>query len=240
MLVPSEEDEFVSAPGRPLGLKVQKIEAAVFLFLVVPSMIFSFYSSRQAGLSFALMASGTILRDLALVSLIFYFLWRNAEPVDWIGWRFDRFGREAALGVALFIPFFFGAALLGSALQEAGLSAPSTPPTAFLPERTAGQMLLALALVIVVAVAEETIFRGYLLLRFTAITRNPTVSLFLSSAIFALGHGYQGTAGVVTVGVMGFVFGLVYFWRRSLVAPMVMHFLQDLTAIFLLLFFDLK
>lgn len=32
---------------------------------------------------------------------------------------------------------------------------------------------------------------------------------------FALGHGYEGSAGVVTVGVMGMVFALVYLWRGS-------------------------
>jgi hypothetical protein len=41
-------------------------------------------------------------------------------------------------------------------------------------------------------------------------------------------------AGVVTVGAMGLVFALVYMWRKSLVAPIVMHFLQDFIGIVLL------
>jgi membrane protease YdiL (CAAX protease family) len=51
--------------------------------------------------------------------------------------------------------------------------------------------------------------------------------------IFSLGHGYEGSAGVITVGFMGLVFALVYLWRGSLVAPMVMHFLQDFIGIVL-------
>jgi hypothetical protein len=47
----------------------------------------------------------------------------------------------------------------------------------------------------------------------------------------ALGHGYEGSLGVVTVGIMGLAFNLVYLWRRSLVTPMVLHFLQDFIAI---------
>jgi membrane protease YdiL (CAAX protease family) len=39
---------------------------------------------------------------------------------------------------------------------------------------------------------------------------------------------------VVTVGVMGAVFALVYLWRKSLVVPMVMHFLQDFLGTVLL------
>ena len=86
-------------------------------------------------------------------------------------------------------------------------------------------------LVAVVAFSEETIFRGYLLLRFATITGTPAAAAFLSAAIFSLGHGYEGTAGVVTVGVVGAAFALVYLWRRNLVAPAVMHFLLDLVGI---------
>ena len=93
---------------------------------------------------------------------------------------------------------------------------------------------LAAILVVVVALAEETIFRGYLILRLRALTASPTAAALLSATIFSLGHGYEGSAGVVTVGVMGVIFALIYIWRQSLVAPIVMHFLQDFISIVLL------
>ena len=93
---------------------------------------------------------------------------------------------------------------------------------------------MASLLVIVVAIAEETMFRGYLILRLKAVTASPAAAVVLSAVIFALGHGYEGTAGVVTVGVMGLVFALIYLWRKSLIAPIVMHFLQDFISIILL------
>ncbi len=52
-----------------------------------------------------------------------------------------------------------------------------------------------------------------------------------SSVIFSLGHGYEGAAGVITVFYMGLIFALIYLWRGSLVAPVIMHFLQDFTGI---------
>ena len=58
--------------------------------------------------------------------------------------------------------------------------------------------------------------------------------MVLSAVVFALGHGYQGSAGAITVGAMGLAFALVYVWRRSLVAPVVMHFLQNFTVLVLL------
>jgi len=42
------------------------------------------------------------------------------------------------------------------------------------------------------------------------------------------------------VGGMGLVFALVYLWRGSLVAPIVMHFLQDFIGIVLAPWLGLK
>ncbi len=214
--------------------KEQAVEVAVFLFLIVPSMVLSLFVVRRGNLSFVFTAVATIFRDLGLVSLILFFLWRNGENIGRIGWSFRRAGREMALGAALFIPFVFGAALLERGLLRLGLSRPATPTPSFLAASGAAEFLLAAVLVAIVAVTEETIFRGYLLLRFQTLLRSPALAVLLSSVIFSLGHGYEGSAGLVTVGVMGAVFAVIYLWRRSLVAPIVMHFLQDFLSIVLL------
>jgi len=211
----------------------QLVEVSVFLFLIVPSMALSFFAVKQGSLSFVLVAFATILRDLALVSLILFFLWRNGEPINWIGWTFKNSWKEIGLGIGLYIPFFIAAGILERALQVAGFSVPSTPLPSMAAEGM-GELLLAIALVAVVALGEETIFRGYLILRLKAITTSPTAAALLSATIFSLGHGYEGSAGVVTVGVMGVIFALIYMWRQSLVAPIVMHFLQDFISIVLL------
>jgi membrane protease YdiL (CAAX protease family) len=212
----------------------QLAEVSVFLFLIVPSMIMALFMIRHGGMSFVLIALSSILRDLALVSLIIFFLWRNGEDIGTIGWRIRNIGKEAGLGLLLFIPFSFGAGLLESGLRRIGFSAPSTPLPSLIPEKTTEEFLLAVLLVVVVAVAEETIFRGYLILRFRNTMASTAAAVLASAFIFSLGHGYEGSAGVVTVGVMGLVFALVYIWRQSLVAPVVMHFLQDFIGIVLL------
>jgi len=220
--------------------KEQAVEVAVFLFLIVPSMVLSLFVVRRGNLSFVLTAVASLFRDLGLVSLILFFLWRNGENVERIGWSFRRTGREAALGAALFIPFVTGAALLERGLLRLGLSRPATPTPSFLAASGGAEFLLAAVLVAVVAVTEETIFRGYLLLRFQTLLRSPALAVLLSSVIFSLGHGYEGSAGLVTVGVMGAVFAVIYLWRRSLVAPIVMHFLQDFLSIVLLPWLGVK
>ena len=100
-----------------------------------------------------------------------------------------------------------------------GFSAPSTPMPAFLTARGSGEYVLAILLVAVVAVTEEIISRGYLILRVTTVTGSSALAIALSSVIFSLGHGYEGTAGVVTVGVIGLTFALVYVWAENLAAP---------------------
>ncbi len=212
--------------------KEQFLEVSVFLFLIVPAMALSFFAIKQGNLSFRLSAVSTVLRDLSLVSLILFFLWRNREPVHLIGWNFMNFWKEFLWGVILFFPTFYVSAILENALHAAGFSIPSTPLPTFLSPRGPTEILLAFCLVVVVAIAEETIFRGYLILRFRAILNNPAAVL-LSAVVFSLGHGYEGTAGMVTVGFLGLVFALVFQWRRNLVAPMVMHFLQDFMVIVL-------
>jgi len=89
-------------------------------------------------------------------------------------------------------------------------------------------------LVIVVAVTEETIFRGYLMLRFNALTTSLASSVIITSGIFSLAHGYEGSASVGTIGVLGIILTLIYIWRKSLIAPMVIHFFIDFFSLVLM------
>jgi membrane protease YdiL (CAAX protease family) len=196
-------------------------------------MVLSFFLVRPGGLSFDFVAVSTMVRDLALVSLILYFLWRNGETRESLGWTFKNRQVDLVLGLGLFLPFLVGANFLDRALQGMGFSAPATPLPALFQVEGPAEVLLALVLVAVVAWAEETIFRGYLMLRFQGLNLTPIARAVLSSAIFALGHGYEGSSGVATVAAMGLAFALVYLWRGSLVAPMVMHFLMDFSGIVL-------
>jgi uncharacterized protein len=224
----------VSTVGSQFDEREQLIEVAVFLFLIGPSLVLSFFLINQGNISFTLTAFATILRDLSLLSLILFFLWRNKESILHIGWTLRDVRRNIVLGIVLFVPMFFGAATIEQILREIGFSVQSTPLPSLDPSGSTMEMLVALVLVSIVALTEETIFRGYLMLRFKAVIGSSFWSVLLSAFIFSLGHGYEGTAGVITVGAMGLVLSLVYIWRKSLVAPITMHFLQDFVGIVLL------
>jgi membrane protease YdiL (CAAX protease family) len=232
-----ETPEPEKRPCIPLSLKEQQLELVVFLFLIVPSLVYSFIATGSGpggtgSVTLPSTAIAIILRDLALVSLILFFLWHNVEPVKKIGWTIVNGYRDAALALILFLPLFYLMGLLDRYLTGIGLMnvVEVATPSATGPFDPA----LALILVIVVAIAEETIFRGYLILRFRGVSGSVAIAVVLSSVIFAIGHGYEGSAGVITVGVMGLIFALIYVWRKSLVAPIILHFLQDLTVIVLI------
>lgn len=232
--------EAVRDNNRRPAKKGRLYEVLVFLFLIVPSMALSFFAVKQGALSFGLVAWATILRDAALVCLILYFLWQNGEPVKSVGWSFKHFWKDFFIGLFLFIPLYFCAGLLERALQKAGFSLPATPVPSYLTPGDLPMLVLSVFLVAVVAVAEETIFRGYLITRFRDLKTGAPAAAVLSAFIFSIGHGYEGTAGVITVGFMGLAFALVYLWRRSLVAPIIMHFLVDFISIVLVPALGLK
>lgn len=214
------------------GRKVQLIEVMVFLFLIVPSMVISLFLVDKTPLRFMTVAISSIMSDLALVSLVLYFIWRNNEPLKQIGWTIKNVRQDIGWGLLLFLPVAYCANVLERILHKAGLSAPTKIPS-FLVATGSAKVLLACILVIVVAVVEETIFRGYLILRFKAVTGRTGAAVLLSSVIFALGHGYEGLAGMVSIFSLGIIFAVVYLWRKSLVAAMVMHFMIDFSSIVL-------
>ena len=207
------------------------LEVCVFLFLIVPSMVLSFFAAGADKINFVLLAVSTIFRDLALVSLVLFLAWRDKEPVSRLGLSVKNLDSNILLGFILYVPFLLVVGLVEQLLTAIGLPSSAEPGPSFFHVGGRWEMALAVVLVAVVAVSEETIFRGYLIRRLQAATSSTTAAVLLSSVIFALGHGYEGSLGAVTVGVMGLIFALLYLWRQSLIVPIVLHFLQDFLAI---------
>ena len=89
--------------GDGAGRKRDLFEVLVLLFFIVPSVTISFFSFETQSPRFSVLAVSVIFQDLALGSLIFFFLWRNGEPLACIGWKFSGLKNEVALGVCLFL-----------------------------------------------------------------------------------------------------------------------------------------
>jgi membrane protease YdiL (CAAX protease family) len=82
------------------------------------------------------------------------------------------------------------------------------------------------------AFGEEMIFRGYLINRIADLVgRTRTgwvISLFGSSLIFGLGHGYQGLAGIINTATIGLLLGTLYLVdKRNLWVNIICHGVID-------------
>ncbi len=211
----------------------QFFEVVVFILLITPGMALSYFAVKQSGASFIFTAAGTILHNVAFLCLIAFFAWKNGEAPARFGWVSDHAEKEFFLGLLLFFLMTFAGSVAEHMLSAVGIKVPQQALPPFLTPRSHAAYGLAFFLVIIVAISEETIFRGYLILRFSTVAGSRIAGVLLSTLFFSLGHGYEGYFGLVAVFFIGLIFALVYVWRGSLIAPMVMHFLQDFMGIFI-------
>ena len=86
------------------------------------------------------------------------------------------------------------------------------------------------------AIGEEMVFRGYLIRRLGDLVgvtpAGQAVALVISSGLFGLAHGYQGSAGVIAAGTIGAILGVLYFVnRRNLWVVILCHGIVDTVAL---------
>lgn len=102
-------------------------------------------------------------------------------------------------------------------------------------------LLLLAANLVLAAIGEELVWRGFALPRVAELlggTRGAWLAaLALVNAAFGLAHLYQGATGVVEAGLAGVLLGALYLASgRNLVVPMAAHFVSntiDLTVMYL-------
>jgi membrane protease YdiL (CAAX protease family) len=82
--------------------------------------------------------------------------------------------------------------------------------------------LFAIVALIAGGVREE-VQRAFLLTRFEQHLGGARVGLVITSVAFGLGHLMQGFDAALATGTLGLLWGLLYLWRRSAVAPIVSH-----------------
>jgi uncharacterized protein len=96
------------------------------------------------------------------------------------------------------------------------------------------ERLAFFAVVLTVAVCEELIYRGFVQRTFEDGSGGMILAgIAGSAAMFAVAHLYQGSRGVITTLIVGVLFSAIRSWTGSLLAPLVAHFIADITAGFL-------
>lgn len=165
-----------------------------------------------------------IVANVALSALLFVVpVWvyvrvvhAASAPGAWrlLGLAPSRPARDLLVGVAVGGAFLLALSLVGAGLAAIGFAAAENE----LALEIAGSVSIAGALVLALgaAVGEEIFFRGFL---------QPRIGIVGQALVFMSGHlAYLNLLELVVTFTLAVAFGLVYRRSRSLVAPMVAHF----------------
>jgi membrane protease YdiL (CAAX protease family) len=157
------------------------------------------------------------------------------EKFAWMGPLWSKTiggGLAIGLGLGLLAPFMVvrseqGRAAVRKAFGKLGFFVPTQ----------AGQFGWFGAICVTAGVCEEWIFRGFLFRYFgqTPWHWGLAAAFVLSAVLFGVNHFYQGWKGIISTGLMGAGFGLLYLWTGSLLGPMIVHALVDLRGLALLM-----
>jgi membrane protease YdiL (CAAX protease family) len=169
-------------------------------------------------------------------------LWLRGEGARAVGLAFrSDWGRTVLVGIGAGIGYQ-GFSLYVAEPAIAGLTGRLPDVSLFAP--LAGNvhfLLISLAVAwTLAAVGEEFVYRGYLLTRIArplgGTPRAWLGALAVTSILFGVGHGYQGVSGMISAGLGGFAFGLLYLATgRNLWVSVIAHGTTD-TVGFLLLY----
>lgn len=89
---------------------------------------------------------------------------------------------------------------------------------------------------ILAPIFEEIIFRGIILKGMLNFKINPTVAIILSGFIFGIAH--LNPWQFVGAGLLGTIFGFIYYRTKSLFLPMLLHALNNCLSYGLMMYYD--
>jgi membrane protease YdiL (CAAX protease family) len=176
----------------------------------------------QLSLAFVLLLSVT--DTLLLIGLMVALTRAHGESVAglWLGRR--RVLSEALYGARLIPVVFLTVIVALNALRflAPGLHNVATNPLEQL-AGTPGQAVVFGVVAILAGGVREEMQRAFLLRRFERHLGGAPVGVVILSLGFGLGHAVQGWDAVITTGLLGAFWALLYLRRRSTVAPLVSH-----------------
>ncbi|MGE0594222.1 MAG: CPBP family intramembrane glutamic endopeptidase [Vicinamibacterales bacterium] len=180
---------------------------------------------EDGGLSFRFVVALSLADTALLIGLMAALLRARGERPStlWLGARPPW--REARLGLLSIPGIFVVVVLLLNALRvlAPGLRSPDGNPLEQMLPGEAGSVALFGLVVILAGGVREELQRAFLLHRVEQYLGGTTVGVVVLSVAFGLGHFVQGWDAVLTTGLLGMTWAIVYVRRRSSVGPVVSH-----------------
>jgi len=176
----------------------------------------------------------SVIMGLFTVLVVTLLLRLSGERYKHIGFDTRNIRKQAGFGILFGVLIFLFDTVISSPIVK-GL----------LPETSAqgidmGRLFTDLSLLplwILVALFKgafsEELWRIFALTRFEKLFGRPGLflALIVSSVVFGCGHLYQGLSGLITIGIMGFLYALVYLRRRRALEVVFAHATFNLISI---------
>jgi membrane protease YdiL (CAAX protease family) len=179
-------------------------------------------SNGQLSLPFVLVLS--IADTVVLIALMVMLTRAHGGSVGalWLGRRPVR--REALHGVLMVPAVFLMVAVLLNILRIVAPWLHNVPANPFGPlASTPGQAAVFAVVAILAGGVREELQRAFLLRRFEQYLGGATAGVVVLGVGFGLGHAVQGWDAVITTGLLGVLWAVMYLRRGSVVAPHVSH-----------------
>ncbi len=158
-----------------------------------------------------------------------------------LGWPVQYLGLQAPINLWLWGPValvlvllvyaqvFYIRLVARTADGRSQLRKSMSGPMHMLP-RTRKERSLWVLLSLTAGICEEVLYRGFLPAYLVHIFPDIPIllAIVIAAVLFGLGHIYQKLTGVLGTGVMGLLFGFLYFFTGSLFLPIIVHALFDM------------
>jgi CAAX protease family protein len=166
----------------------------------------------------------SLLDAVLVIGLVLTFLRAHHESAREVLLGRVRLVREALIGLAtLPAVFMLVTIVLVLVLRYAPqLHNVATNPFEDMLRTRTDVMIFGIVVMIAGGVREE-VQRGFIAHRFDQYLGGALWGVAIYSVFFGAGHIDQGYDATVAIGLLGLVWGLLYVWRRSIVAPIVSH-----------------
>jgi membrane protease YdiL (CAAX protease family) len=233
--------EAVTASVGHIGLSNREtwLELGVVLSLAwFPYFIFGlfddFFAFDSDGKSFAAESLSSILNFLPTIVAVLYIMHRSGEPWSTFGIKRPRLLLDVVLGVStclativvLTFADILAFALLGTEHAIAFLESDFK----FNIAHTTVDIAIIVPLSLAIGVSEELAMRGYLIPRLKRLLNSPSISVFLSSFLFASYHLYQGIGSAIWIFLIGLSFGIAFCWIGRLWPLVIAHAMMDVLS----------
>jgi len=182
--------------------------------------------SLSTGMVLANVAFSQGLFALLLVGAAIY----TAIPASALGLAFSLSYLESGLllGTVAGLGFYAANELAAAGATRFGFDHDEALRELLSPDSLAGWVVLLVGVLPIIAGFEELLFRAALIgVPAAGYGVSPWLLAVGSSIAFALGHGMQGSVGVVVTGLLGFGLAAVYIATGSLLVVVVAHYLVN-------------